>query len=357
MKIALLWRGSAAEWAGRVHEARQWPIIQALRSMGAVAEPMLYEDSIADAVRDKLLSVDLVLVWVNPLDPSGDRTTLDAMLRAVAARGISVSAHPDVIAKIGVKEVLYATREMDWGSDVDRYADAESLSAGFPRRLSSGPRVLKPNKGNGGQNVWRVELLAVTPPPLSPDALVSVLEAGLTSVPKHMTLGAFLDRWRPYLEKGGVLIDQEYHPRLSEGMTRCYLCGSQVVGFGHQLITALLTPVGENNQAALPAPGPRIMFSPDADRFADLRAMLENRWIPELQRLLAITDEELPLLWDADFLLRRGATDAAREHVLCEINASSVAPFPESAVLPLAAAAIGRAAGAARRRGTRDAPR
>src|SRR3546814_16918867 len=40
--IALLWRGPAAEWTHRFHEARQWPIMHALRSLGSTARPVLY---------------------------------------------------------------------------------------------------------------------------------------------------------------------------------------------------------------------------------------------------------------------------------------------------------------------------
>src|SRR3546814_2408631 len=110
-------------WTHRFHEARQWPIVEALRSLGATARPVLYRDEAVRAIRDELLSFDAVLVWVNPLDISGDRSLLDPMLREVAACGVVVSAHPDVIAKIGVKEVLYTTRSMEWGSDVDRYVE------------------------------------------------------------------------------------------------------------------------------------------------------------------------------------------------------------------------------------------
>src|SRR3546814_9151541 len=35
---------------------------------------------------------------------------------------------------------------------------AEGLRARFPEHLAAGPRVLKPNYGNGGRNVWRVQL-------------------------------------------------------------------------------------------------------------------------------------------------------------------------------------------------------
>jgi hypothetical protein len=44
-----------------------------------------------------------VLVWVDPI-PQGKTEALDPLLRKVAARGPWVSAHPDVILKMGVKE-------------------------------------------------------------------------------------------------------------------------------------------------------------------------------------------------------------------------------------------------------------
>lgn len=42
-----------------------------------------------------------------------------------------------------------------------------------------------------------------------------------------------------------------------------------------------------------------------------------------------------PLHWDADFLLGERADDQPERYVLCEINVSSVAPFPDAAVEPL----------------------
>src|SRR3546814_5192141 len=76
---------------------------------------------------------------------------------------------------------------------------------------------------------------------------------------------------------------------------------------------------------------------------AALRKAMEDRWIPEMQSLLSIADHDLPLLWDADFLFRARKSANDSPYVLCEINASSVAPFPPSAVQPVAAAAVGRA--------------
>ena len=67
---------------------------------------MLYSEEAQEDVRARLLAVDGVLVWVDPLSARRDRLRLDALLRDVAARGVWVSAHPDVILKMGVKEVL-----------------------------------------------------------------------------------------------------------------------------------------------------------------------------------------------------------------------------------------------------------
>jgi hypothetical protein len=61
-----------------------------------------------------------------------------------------------------------------------------------------------------------------------------------------------------------------------------------------------------------------------------------------MQQLLDIETDELPVLWDCDFLLgpRRGPGNDT--YVLCEINVSSVSPFPDSAVSLAAEAALAR---------------
>ena len=175
--------------------------MQALRALGATARPVLYRDEAVREIRDELLSCDAVLVWVNPLDISGDRSQLDPMLREVAGCGVVVSAHPDVIAKIGVKEVLYTTRSMEWGSDVDRYVDAEGLRARFPEHLAAGPRVLKPNYGNGGRNVWRVQLDEAGNAPALKTS-VKVQEARQGSKSERISLAECLERWVPFLNEG-----------------------------------------------------------------------------------------------------------------------------------------------------------
>jgi hypothetical protein len=108
-----------------------------LRDGTVEAEPAVYSDDIADEVREQLLTVDGVLVWVDPIHEGQTRTVLDAMLRDVAARGPWVSAHPDVILKMGVKEVLHRTKHLGWGTDTHLYRTAAAFRDAFPSRLGS----------------------------------------------------------------------------------------------------------------------------------------------------------------------------------------------------------------------------
>src|ERR1700692_2579713 len=163
-RIAILWRGD--------HEARRTAtpqnnrfhrVFEELAALDIHAEPAVYADDIVDEVRQQLLAVDGVLVWVDPIHDGQTRTALDTMLRDVASRGPWVSAHPDVILKMGVKEVLHRTKHLGWGTDTHLYRTVADFRDAFPPRLQAeGPRVLKQNRGNAGQGVWKVE--SVSPP-------------------------------------------------------------------------------------------------------------------------------------------------------------------------------------------------
>jgi hypothetical protein len=244
-----------------------------------------------------------------------------------------VSAHPDTILKLGVKEMLYHTRHLGWGSDTRLYRSQAEFRAGFPAALRvAGPRVLKQNRGNGGQGVWKVELLFERVP-----ATVHVLQAQRGSLPEDIALDDFMRRCEAYFGWGGAIIDQVFQPRLPEGMIRCYIGVDRVVGFGHQLVKALIPPPPEGPDAPEAQPGPRIMHGPDALPFQGLRAKLEAEWIPQMMKTLGLARAALPIIWDADFLL--GPRDEAGKdsYVLCEVNASSCFAVPDEAPAAIAA--------------------
>src|SRR6478735_7497365 len=139
-RIAILWRGDEATRRSVTPETSRFKaVFAALADVGVGAEPVVYEDDVLDVVRARLDKLDGVLVWVNPIHEGHNRANLDALLRDVAARGIWVSAHPDVVEKMGTKEVLHRTRAMSWGCDTALYRTAEAMRAELPARLAAGP--------------------------------------------------------------------------------------------------------------------------------------------------------------------------------------------------------------------------
>ena len=329
-KVAILWRGDRAmRETATPTSSRLRKIFEELDEEGIKAEPAVYAEEFHDEVREQILGVDGVLVWVDPLSDGKTRIQLDPLLREVAAKGIFVSSHPDTILKMGTKEVLYKTRHLGWGTDTHIYRSASQLREEFPARLQqSGPRVLKQNRGNGGQGVWKVEWLA--------QYRVRVLHAKRGSTIEELPLNDMIGRCDPYFAQSGCVIDQPFQPRLPEGMIRVYSGRDKVIGFGHQLIKALvpLPPEGPDSEAA--QPGPRIMSGAEDPKFRSLRRSMEEVWVPGLMETVGLDRRALPVVWDADFLY--GPKDAMGDdtYVLCEINVSSVFPIPEEAPAAIA---------------------
>lgn len=325
-KIALVWRGDRITRDTATAESSRFNrVFLALKRSGIAAVPAVYDEAFADEVHTQLLGVDGVLVWVDPLSDGRTRKTLDPLLRDIANKGPWVSTHPDVTAKMGVKEVLHRTRGLGWGVDTRLYRSVDELRDGFLGKLKSGqPRVLKRNRGNGGQGIWKVELQA-------DGQTAEVLEARRGSIPERLPLASFVDRCAPYFTEDGCVIDQPFQPRLPEGMIRCYVAGDRVAGYGHQLIKALIAPPPEGPDSASAQPGPRIMHDKSAPQFQRLRRLMEDEWIPAMASQLEIDRAMLPVIWDADFLYGAKTADGEDSYVLCEINVSSVFPIPDQA--------------------------
>lgn len=351
MRIAILYPGNYEERQHASPENNRFsPVFQALAELGVHAETAVYHDDFAAEVRQQLLQVDGVLVWFNPLQGGRDRVILDSLLREIAALGLFVSTHPDIILKMGTKEVVYQTRHMGWGSDTYLYHSIEELRHNLPVLLGRGEtRVLKQYRGNGGMGVWKLAL-ATSPAtaseqlaarlPLPLNTQIKVRHAMRESVEEAIPLGEFFTRCEPYFANSGKMIDQVYQPRLTEGMMRCYLVHNKVVGFGHQAINALYPAPPGAPPSEAPEPGPRLYYPPTMPEGQRLKQKLEQVWVPEMQQLLGIDTKSLPVLWDADFLFGPKTESGEDTYVLCEINVSSVAPFPDSATPHIAQAAL-----------------
>ncbi len=336
LRVAMLWRGDAQRIEAPTQQNnRLYPLFKAFADLNVTAEPVPYSDNALDHVWTRLLQLDGVLVWVDPVTEYGDRSKLDPMLKDIAARGVWVSAHPDIIQKIGTKEVLFRTKHFSWGTDTHLYANEEQFRKDFPARLrSSGPRVLKQRRGNGGIGTWRVEIVHDEANPM-----VRTQEARRGSAEEDLRLNEFFDKCAKYFSACGCILDQPLDPRIGEGMIRCYLVQDKVVGFSTQMPRAK----GDFAMAR-----DKTMYAEDERRFAKLRANMESDWAPSVQRLFGIDSNALPAIWDADFMY--GPEDARGDdtYVLGEINVSAVFPFPDCAIEKIAKAAAIRLAEARR---------
>jgi hypothetical protein len=332
--VALLYPGDRAmRDRADPAESRFAALFEAFALAGIEAVPCVYHDDFADGVEAQLRGAGVVLVWCNPIENGRRRDRLDALLRRVADAGVTVSAHPDAIMKLGTKDVLFDTRELPFGSDVARIESPAQLEAELPGRLLRGPRVLKQHRGQSGNGIWRVEADGAS--------MLRVRHAQRGSDEERMDMPTLLAKLAPYFDpaNGGHMIDQAWQARLVEGMVRAYLVGDQVAGFGHQEVNALF-PASPGQPA--PQPGPRRYFPADLPRFQGLKRKLETHWVEMLRARVGLPRERLPLLWDCDFMLGDLAGDADERFVLCEINVSSVSPFPPSAVDTIVAAVRSR---------------
>jgi hypothetical protein len=161
-------------------------------------------------------------------------------------------------------------------------------------------------------------------------------------MPEEVALATFMARCENYFAANGCIVDQPLQPRLPDGMIRCYMGADKVVGFGHQLIKALIPPPPEGPDSPAAQPGPRIMHGADAAPFQTLRAKMEDEWTPQMMRLLGLDAASLPIIWDADFLYGPRTATGEDTYVLCEINVSSCFAIPDQAPAAIALLAMRR---------------
>ena len=362
-RVAILFRGDAAlRESVQPEHTRLAAVFAALAELGLTVSAVVYSDAWVDEIRQQLMAVDAVLAWVDPVSGDGDRTTLDDLLREIAATGTWVGSHPDVIAKMGTKDVLYSTRSLGWGSDTYLYRTPTEFRREFPSRLAAdGIRVLKPSRGNGGIGVYKVTVgdgLGGRPVP-GPGVAVRVQHALVRDDScEEMALAELMDRVEPAFTAyrgSGRLIDQAFCRRIDRGIVRAYMVGDRSVGFSRQYPSGLSPEETSSSPSTRPVetimglPARKTMYPPDEQTFALLRRQLESEWVPGLQEILDIDRTALPALWDADFLFGPQSPDGMDTYVLCEINASAVAPFPPEAVPELARATRRAVDGAAGR--------
>lgn len=320
--IALLIYGEPGSTRNAVTEEKYKKLAAHFVEKRFEVDSVLYHDSISGKLATELLKYDAILVWVNPIEQQGDRKILDALLAQLSSHGCFVSAHPRTILKLGTKEILYKVKDTEFGSDVNLYNSFEEFKKHFLKEVT-GVRILKQYRGNGGDGVYKVDNANLK------NSKVLVTHAKSGNEEMVMTLDDFFLQFESYFNDGSMLIDQKWNPNIINGMVRCYLSGSRVTGFGYQEINALYPIIN----GIYKKPGQRFYYTEVCGLFKDLKEIMENKWVSQLQKLIGLNSKELPVIWDADFFINKiNSEKAAEKYSLCEINASCVSPFPESSI-------------------------
>jgi uncharacterized protein DUF6815 len=317
--IALMFFGEPGSARNALTEEKYKKLAAHFKEREFHVDSVLYHDSKSGELANKLINYKAILVWVNPVEQGHDRKILDALLSDLAARGCFVSAHPETILKLGTKEILYRVKETEFGGDIKLYRSFEDFRQNFfSLKESTGLRILKPYRGNGGNGVFKIDATGYG----NNEIVVTHAKGG--NEEKVLTIDNFFTAFQPYFTTNDMLIDQQWNQNIINGMVRCYLTGAKVSGFGYQEINALYPKK---------SPSQRYYFSEDCGLFGDLKSIMENKWVPQLQQITGIKSERLPVIWDADFFINTiNTNETAKKYSLCEINTSSVSPFPESSI-------------------------
>jgi len=295
-------------------------LADALAGEGFAVESVLYHDSKIAQLEAELKRFSAVLVWVNPIMEDGmNRRHLDKLLTDISNKGVYVSTHPEIILKLGTKKVLYSTRSMDWGGDTEIYYSYADFTARFVDSLTeTGVRVLKQFRGDGGKGVYKVCFEDYA------DKTIRIIPADAPDNKQVYTKEALCGYYKKYYDDGSLFVNQQWAHGIQNGMVRCYITGKKVSGFGYQESVALCPgrPVSR-----------RFYFSEECGLFQDLRKIMDEKWIPQLQNIHSIPDKLMPLLWDIDLFINDANEKRTEDkYTLCEMNVSCVSPFPPSCI-------------------------
>ena len=304
-------------------------LAEALKEAGFTVDTITYHYTIARQLEKDLEQYFAVLSWVNPRERTEhyeDGFCLDDMLNNLSKKGVFVSTHPETILKIGTKKVLYSTRNMDWGGDIELYESYDDFVNNFIKTIeNSNIRILKKHRGESGRGVFKIRLDET-------GENVRVVHAISGNEENVLSINDFFNEYKDYFKNGGLLINQQWADCTVNGMVRCFLTGNKVSGFGYQEAVALC-PYNNDPESPVRPTSSRFYFTEDCGLFQDLRNIMEEKWIPQLQEIHSISTDALPLLWDIDLFINDVNTkQTEQKYTLCEINVSCVSPFPPSCV-------------------------
>ncbi len=321
--IGVLWR------ADRRAEA---PAPRADRGLGALyaafdrlpltVEQVPYSDDAVGEVREELLTLDGVLVWVNPIQDGQNRRLRDQLLRDVSSQGVWCPPIPTSYSRWAPRRSCPGPATWAGEATPAFTGPWASSPATSPAAGPAGPAGRE--TGQGKRRGRCVE--GRTPRRRARSGRPAGRRAGSGCADEGQLFrtantGILHAAVRGLFRLVGCLIDQVFQERLAEGMIRCYFSRDQVVGFCHQWPTALLDD--DPHQGSRPSLG---MEGPDVPAYQPIRVQAESHWVPQMTGALGIQSHDLPAILDADFLYGPKTATGADTYVCARSTSAPCGP-------------------------------
>lgn len=302
------------------HRKDTIPICNALIDEGWFCSPIFYSDSERDAVFGVVSASDAFICRINPGAYEGvTQKTLNQMLSELSDLKIAAMSHPEVMRRMGAKDALVKIRNLSCGMpDTYAYYTVEDFKENFPQTIVTGTRVLKQNRGSQGEGIWVCKLLnAEDADNINGGSMLHCTEAKDNHVETH-SLDDFMTFCERYIiGDEGQLIDQRFLPRIVEGELRVNMIYDKPTSIVHK------KPAPGGISATLQSGAKYVNYEPDDPQYAVLMDMFLNTDLPQIMTCLDMSDQPVPLLWTADFILG-DQVDGQDTYFVGEFNCSCV---------------------------------
>ncbi len=294
------------------------PIIDSLKKRGWTAEIIFYDDVHRGEIYcHTVQNAGAYISRVNPGNLANE-TGYFQMLRELVANGVKGLPHPDAMISYGAKSSIEKLKGTDLvPEDIYLYFDFDTMKETLPISLSTGPRVVKQNRGSTGEGIWKVELLnkVKSKEKIPLDTRVKLTEAK-DNHSEEKTLQEFLEFCIKYLEgENGLILDMPFLERIVEGEIRVLMLRDTPVNIVHKKPANV-----EGAFSATLFSGAQYRYD-QPEEWPELMQIIQKN-IPIIRSRLGNFD--LPLIWSADFILDTDSKNGKDKYVLGEINASCV---------------------------------
>jgi hypothetical protein len=320
------------------HRFDSVPIANGFIESGMSCQVLQYVHDDHDKFFEVLKKFDGIMVRCNPgqINAGGSQPKFNDAVRSLKKFDVMAWPSPDVMEKMGAKDSLMKVKDMPYGlPDTYLYLSAAELAESFKKGVAFAPRVVKQNRGSAGEGIWIIELKnkdyckKLGDRIAGDDEMLILREANDDHIEED-TVGEFLEfcengrtaksgEWTSigtgnYFEggpeAGGVMVDQRFLPRISEGESRFLMVGSKLFNVEHYVYQ------GEGIGGAAKC----TVYEAGDPAYVKLQDQLENS-MDETMKALDLVGEPLPLIWTADVI---PCDDHVSTHVLAEFNCSCV---------------------------------